>query len=408
MTGGPGVVVTGLGVVSPLGDDLEVFWRRLCSEEPRPTPHPHIRADLMQYQHTYSVPSRSETAPGLGRATSFALRATTAALQDAGLSLGSTDGPDGLAGPGGPGGPAGGRTGVVVGTATGDEDLLEDERSGGQAVSPLDRDVFGVTGHIADRFHLTGPNAVVNTACSAGCHSLGLAGDLILAGAADVMVAGGTDSVCRVAHAAFNQLRAVDPEACRPFDTGRKGTVYGEGAAILILESADHARSRGATWYAELKGTGQSADAFHPTAPDPAGDQARTAIERALRDAGLDPGDIDGVACHGTGTRLNDVTEATSLAEVFGDRIDRIPVCAVKSQLGHSAGASGAFSALVAALILRRRLFPPTARLRDLDPDCPVRPLREATPMRPRNLLVSAYSFGGSNVALILGSGADD
>jgi len=389
------VVVTGLGTVSPLGNDIESFWDALLSQENKPHDYPYRQPHYMRNRRAYLVPEW-ETMAGVtadrqhGKTTQFALQATRAALADAALLDGR---------------PADSVIGVCLGMGTGDCDLLEGERENGTSGSPLAAFPFGATAAVATRFQLTGPNLTVSTACSAGCYSLSLARDAIEDGWADVMVVGGTEVVSRVGQACFNRIDGLDPEVCRPFDVNRAGTVYGEGAAVLVLESAAHARKRGRQhWYAEVKGVGWSCDGYHPTAPEPLAEQSELAMRRAMAEANLSLEAIDCVVCHGTGTELNDVTESICLQNVFGYRLDHIPVCAPKSKLGHSGGASGAFSCLTAALILVRGLVPATAHLTAIDPRCRLN-LHVGPPLQApvHNVLINAYAFGGNNISVILG-----
>jgi len=264
---------------------------------------------------------------------------------------------------------------------------------------------FSVTAAVARALGIGGPTLTVSTACAAGCYSVSLAAEAILAGRAEVMVAGGADTVSRVSQACFNRMNAVDT-MCRPFDANRMGTLYGEGAAILILESEEHAGRRGpARRYAAIDGAGWSCDGHHPTAPDPTGKQIERALQRALADAGLTLDDIGCIVAHGTGTALNDLAESRGMEQAFGGALARIPVCAPKSQLGHTAGAAGAFSCLIAALILDRGLVPPTANLTAPDPHCTLR-LHTDWPVSTtaRHVLVNAYAFGGNNISVIVGA----
>ncbi len=391
------VVITGLGAVSPIGSTLEMYWTTLLYGESLPSPHPYRRPEYMNNRLTYRVqdeiPVLVHAGEQTGRASTFAIRASEMALRDAGFACP----------------PTGEVFGMCLGTGTGDHDLIETEREGGELASPLGTFAFGVAGVVADRLHITGPNLTVSNACAAGCYSLSIARDAITAGWADVMVVGGVDSISRVVHGAFNRLGAADPQVCRPFDAHRAGTLYGEGAAILILESEAHARRRGQLhWYAEVKGYGWSCDGHHPTAPDPSGRQSEQALRRALEDADTPSDAIDCIVCHGTGTELNDLAESNALERVFGDDISRLLACAIKSKLGHSAGAAGAFSCLTGALILDRELVPPTANLTTVDPRCRLN-LHVDWPVPAssvRNVLVNALAFGGTNIAIVLGKAA--
>ncbi len=264
---------------------------------------------------------------------------------------------------------------------------------------------FRVGGAIARHFGLDGPALSVSTACSASLYAISLATDLIRAGLVDAMLVGGAEAVSRVALACFNRLAALDPECCRPFDCGRRGTVMGEGAAMLVLESAEHARRRGCgRCYGVIEGWGWSCDSFHVTIPEPTGKIAAQAALAALTDARLSPSDIDCVLAHGTGTEQNDLVEGKVIATVLGERAATVPVCAIKGNLGHSGGAAGAFQCLTAALIFERGEAPATGNLSEVDERCPLHLLQQAAPADGiRNILINSYAFGGNNVSLIVG-----
>jgi 3-oxoacyl-[acyl-carrier-protein] synthase II len=386
------ILVTGLGVVSPIGHTLDGFWNALLYEESWPDEYPYARSSYMPNRLAYRVrddPATGATAGAASRTVRFAVRAAEMALQDAGLlPLCDAD-----------------AIGVCLGTATGNHDLREAERERGERSAPIEAYPFTVTSAVAQRLALGGPALTISTACAAGCYSVSVGSEAILSGLADVMVVGGADTISRVTQACFNRMNALDTQACRPFDANRGGTVYGEGAAVLVLESERHARQRGHTEsYAAIEGCGWSCDGHHPTAPDPSGIQIQHALHRALADADLTVRDIDCIVAHGTGTELNDIAESRGMEHAFGAALDRVLVCAPKSKLGHTAGAAGAFSCLTAALILDRGLVPPTAHLTSIDPRCALRLHTEwPVPTSARHVLVNAYAFGGNNISVVLG-----
>lgn len=388
------VLITGLGVVSPIGTGVDAYHRALLEAESRPKDHGIIDPSWMAVRHTYSVtdfalPVPRGSAPFTGRASQFAIHAARMAVEDAGL-LGARG--------------AGSVVGVALGNAMGD-DVFEQSRVGGPEAAGLDLFPFEVAAALGAALDVDGPNIDVATACSAGLYSVSLAAELIRTGQADVMIVGGAEAISRVAMGCFNRLVAFDPEVCRPFDAGRKGTVMGEGAAVLVLESDEHARRRG--WgrsYAVVAGEGWSCDAHHATIPEPSAHHAARAARRALDAARLGEDDVDAVLVHGTGTDQNDVMESAMLTQMFGDRPEGIWVCAIKSKLGHGGGAAGAFQCLTGALVLQQGVLPPTANIVELDPRCPIRhsgagPVRAAF----RNILMNSYAFGGNNISLILG-----
>lgn len=394
------VLVTGLGVVSCLGLDLDSYWSGLLTARSAPAPvddpGAQMRNRLLYGVDPMPVP-KPDGAGHAGRTSTFALHAGAAALRDAGL------GDDGLS-PDGPVDPT--RVGVSVGTGVGDCSLPEQARVGGEPPTGLDAYTFKVGAMLATGLGLAGPMTSVSTACSASAYSVGLAADAIRDGEADVMLAGGADGYTRVGVACFNRLGALDPERCRPFDAGRVGTIFGEGAAFLLLESESHARARGVRrWYATVDGVGWSCDGHHPTAPDAGARQITRAMRGALAEAGLDPAAVDCVVPHGTGTPLNDVVESKAMHEVLGPGAAGVPVYSLKAMLGHTGGAAGAFGLLTAALILGRGAVPPNVPLDHQDPDCDLA-LSAPAAAAPQHVLVNAYAFGGNNASVLLGPGA--
>nr|WP_245737943.1 beta-ketoacyl synthase N-terminal-like domain-containing protein [Streptomyces sparsogenes] len=315
------------------------------------------------------------------------------------------------------------RVAVAVSSGMGDSDLHERRRAGGPAGPDRWAPVFPVASAVGAWLGAQGANTCLSNACAASGYALSLAADLIRSGEADVVVAGGSEAYSRVGLACFNRLGAIDPERCRPFAADRRGTVFGEGAAVLVLESAEHARRRGVkTVYARLAGTGWSCDAHHATAPEPGGAQIERAMREALREAGAlpdpgtagaatGPGAVPGgaeagrlgfVVPHGTGTELNDVVEVRTLAAVLGAAAPLTPLYSLKALLGHTGGAAGAFAALAAALVLHHGTLPPNVPVGALDPECEA-PLPTApTPVTAPYGLVNAYAFGGNNVSLVL------
>lgn len=346
------------------------------------------------YRVTGDVPTSGRPEAGrLGRTSAFALMAGDAALRDAGLGqLADGDG--------------GNDVGVAIGTGVGDASLFEDARAGAATPTGADSFPFKVSSALAAQFGLTGPNLSVSTACSASAYSVSMAADAIRNGEAEVILTGGADGYTRVGVACFNRMGGLDPQHCRPFDLQRRGTVFGEGAALLVLESESHARRRG--WsgrYATIEGSGWSCDAHHATAPDPGAVQIVRAMRAALDDAGLTPGDIDCVVPHGTGTPLNDSTESRALREVFGAGTATMAAYSLKAMLGHTGGAAGGFALLTAALMVSRQVAPPNVAVTDPDPQFPI-DLHSTGPLpRPfQHALINAYAFGGNNISVILGA----
>jgi 3-oxoacyl-[acyl-carrier-protein] synthase II len=254
---------------------------------------------------------------------------------------------------------------------------------------------------VARTFACRGPVATPQLACASGTHAVALAAEWIRTGQADVVLAGGADLLCRFVLSGFNCLRATADEA-RPFDVARRGLVLGEGAAVVVVESAEHARRRGARVLARLTGSGAAADATHMTAPDRHGRGAARAIEAALADAALAPAAIAFVSAHGTGTVYNDAMEARAIASVFGP--GAVPVNSVKGAIGHTLGAAGALEVVMCLDVLRTGLIPPTAGLESLDPACAALDVVCHGPRRSEAaaVLTTSSGFAGANAALVL------
>lgn len=387
-------MVTGLGLVSALGDDIDSYWAGLLRARhlPSPVDDPYANmANRLLYGVGYGA-DEQPAQPGratLGRASSFAVRAARTALRDAGIEGRTAD------------------AGISIGTGVGDESLFERARPTGNEPFGGDAFPFKVSSVLAEEFGMTGPMLSVSTACSASAYSVGLAADAIRDGRADVVLTGGVDGYTRVGIACFNRMGALDPVRCRPFERDRRGTVFGEGAALLVLESESYARARGRIrWYATIDGAGWSCDGHHATAPEPTGAQIVRAARAALADACLSATDVDCVIPHGTGTPLNDEVEARALHEVFGERVGSLPAYSLKTMLGHTGGAAGAFALLTAALIVQHGVVPPNAAMVAADPEHRLR-LHTGTALTVpvRHAMVNAYAFGGNNVSVVVGPG---
>lgn len=396
------VLVTGLGVVSCLGSDLDSYWSGLleATSKPELVDDPDARMNNRLLYGIGPVPTPSTEGAGHpGRTSTFAVRAGAAALRDACVTVDT----NGLSSAGGvdPG-----RVGVAIGTGVGDCSLSEQAQQG-ERPDGLDAFPFKVGSVVADKLSLGGPTVSVSTACSASAYSVSLAVEAIQDGRADMVLAGGADGYTRVGVACFNRLGALDPERCRPFDATRRGTIFGEGAAMMVLESESHARSRGRDrHYGVVEGAGWSCDGHHATAPEAGARQIVRAMEEAFTEAEVEPEDIDCVIPHGTGTGLNDVVESRALHEAFGPAAATMPVYSLKALLGHTGGAAGAFGLLTAALILDRGVIPPNMALDEPDPECAIDlPAGEPRATDPEHVLVNAYAFGGNNISVVVGRG---
>jgi 3-oxoacyl-(acyl-carrier-protein) synthase len=252
---------------------------------------------------------------------------------------------------------------------------------------------------IADQFGLFGPSLALSTACSSGALAIATAAEMIQAGEADVMLAGGADSLSRMTWGGFHSLLLVDAAGCRPFDAGRAGTSMGEGSGVLVLEAEEFARRRGAKILARLSGWGASCDAHHATAPHPEGAGAIAAMQAALHRAGLEPSAIDYVNAHGTGTRDNDLAESKALKTVFGGRVP--PVSSTKRLFGHALAASGAIEAVVCVEALRHQQIPPNPGFTTLDPAIGFKPVTELRSATLTHVMSNSFGFGGNNAVLI-------
>jgi 3-oxoacyl-[acyl-carrier-protein] synthase II len=308
------------------------------------------------------------------------------------------------------------RTGVLLGSGIGGAETWASEypnylEKGPRRTSPMFVPKMlsnTAAGTIAIRSGARGPNMTINTACAAGASAIHIGRDLIRAGAADVVLAGGVEAgITGLSVSAFAQMGALtknpDPStASRPFDVDRDGFVIGEGAAVIVMESAEHAAARGATAYATVAGAGASADAHHATAPPEDGGGAILAMQRALDDAGLAPEDIGHLNAHGTSTPLNDSAEARALRKVFGDHTDQIAVSSTKGVTGHTLGAAGAIEAIFSVQALREGRVPPTANLTNQDPEIDLDVVKgEARDVSLQAVLSTSMGFGGQNAALV-------
>jgi 3-oxoacyl-[acyl-carrier-protein] synthase II len=257
---------------------------------------------------------------------------------------------------------------------------------------------------IASSFGFAGPKSTFMTACSGGATAIGYARDLIMNNHASIMLAGGVEPMCRLTYAAFNALKSIDPNTCRPFDRNRAGLSLGEAAAVMVLETLDSAIDRGAKIYGEVLGYGITCDSFHMTAPDEQASGAIRSMQAALKDSGLSVDDIDYINAHGTATPVNDVMETKAIKEVFGSRVYSIPVSSTKSMHAHTLGAAGALEGIVSVLALHNKFIPPTINCKESDPLCDLDYVTSGS--RKANLravLSNSFAFGGNNTALIFG-----
>ena len=403
------VVVTGLGAVTPVGVGAKAYWDAITAGrsevgpltlvDPEPVPS-KVAAECLDFDPAASLGPKE--AKRLDRSVQFALTSAREAWEDARID-GAVDRDE---------------TGVVFATGIGGiSSLLASEKvlhtKGPNRVSPFTVPQLmpnAAAGQLAMRYGLRGPNFCTTTACAASNHAIGLAFQAIRQGEAVAMIAGGSESAfVDIALVAFAQMTALSTkfndrpeEASRPFDALRNGFVMGEGAGALILEERDHALRRGAPVHAELVGFGQSADAFHITAPSEDGSGAALAIGRALRSAELEPQAIGYVNAHGTSTPAGDVSETRAIRLAFGDHADRLAVSSTKSMIGHLFGAAGAVEGVATVLAVRDGVLPPTINQTDPDPACDL----DYVPNQARKQQVEAaisngFGFGGHNAVVV-------
>ena len=402
------VVVTGLGAVTPVGNSVPDYWRAIC--EGRSGVGPITRFDPKRLDARIAAEVKGfdplrviekKELKKLDLFIQYALAAGVEAVEDAKIDFTQVD-------------PT--RAGALVGSGIGGilsilewhKVLLE---RGPSRISPFfvpSLIVNMAAGQLSIRYKLKGPNSAVVTACATGNHAIGDAFKIIQRGDADLMVAGGSEAIIEeLTIGGFAQMKALstrndEPQrASRPFDADRDGFVPGEGAGIVVLENAEHARRRGARIYAEIVGYGMTSDAYHMTAPDPEGDGAVRAMATALRDGGLRHEDVGYINAHGTSTPYNDKTETLAIKQVFGDHARRLAVSSTKSMTGHLLGAAGGVEAVVTVLALHQGILPPTINYETPDPECDL----DYVPNAARKVQVDAalsngFGFGGTNATL--------
>ncbi|CAH8243715.1 beta-ketoacyl-ACP synthase II [Paenibacillus melissococcoides] len=402
------VVVTGMGVVTALGSDLDTLWRSLMEgksgisqiEAFDTTDYPtKIAASVKDFNPEDYIDKKE--ARRMDRFVQFGIAASKKALDDAKLDMDRTNRD---------------RVGVIVGSGIGGLGTWEDQHrvlmeKGVKRVSPFFIPMMianMASGHISMMIGARGPNTAAVSACATGTHSIGDAFKIIQRGDADVMICGGAEATIRpIGMAGFCAMRAMstrndEPErASRPFDIDRDGFVMGEGAGVLVLESLEHALQRGARIYAEVAGYGMSAEAHHITEPDPEG--PALCMTRAIQDAGFEPERIDYINAHGTSTPVGDKSETRAIKAALGDHARNVAISSTKSMTGHLLGAAGGVEAVICALTLQHGMIPPTINLENQDPECDL----DYVPNVPRKADVrtamsNSFGFGGHNATVVL------
>ncbi|HOE13571.1 MAG TPA: beta-ketoacyl-ACP synthase II [Candidatus Saccharicenans sp.] len=404
------VVITGIGLVTPLGVGIETNWAALLAG--RSGIRTVTRFDLTGFPvriagevSNFDVQQfiDKKEARKMDLFVHYAIAAADLAIKDAGIDLAKLEGEN---------------TGVYVGSGIGGLGSIEDTHrvlleKGPSRVSPyfiIQTIINEASAHISIRYKARGPNMSNVTACSTGAHAIGESFRMIQFGLADRMIAGGAEApITPLSLAGFSSMKALserndEPEkACRPFDAQRDGFVMSEGAGIVLLEELNSALDRGAKIYAEVAGYGLNGDAYHVTAPSPDGEGAARVMKLAIDEAGISPADIQYINAHGTSTPYNDRVETLAIKTVFGDRAKKVAVSSTKSMTGHLLGAAGGIEAGITALTIERQVIPPTINYEFPDPDCDL----DYVPNKPRAAeviyaLTNSFGFGGTNACLLL------
>ncbi len=404
------VVITGLGVISPVGNNLQDTWSSLIQGKSGAGPitlfdasqHPtRFAAEVKRFDPSPYLPPKE--LKHSDRFVQFAVASAKQAVADARLEMAKED-------------PV--RVGVWIGTGMGGLSTIEEGYRDLQAKGPAKVRPFFIPmiicnmapGQVSISLGAKGPNSCTVSACASSAHAIGDAFEIIERGAAEVMATGGSEcAITMLGVAGFCALKALSsrnddpPGASRPFDKTRDGFVIGEGAAMVVLEELEHARKRGARIYGEMIAYGMTGDAYHVTAPDPQGAGAAGAMKGALDDAGIKPQEISYINAHGTSTQLNDKIETKAIQQVFGDHAKKIPVSSTKSMTGHLLGAAGAIEFLACCMALEDQIIPPTINYKAPDPECDLDYVpNQARKAKLSICLSNSLGFGGHNVSLIV------
>ena len=403
------MVVTGMGIVSPVGSKVETAWSNIREGNSGIVPVADFDASAFSTQiagvvqgfevDNYLAPKEARK---MDTFMHYGVAASVDAIDDSGLEITDENAH---------------RIGIAMGAGIGGLSTIEDNHSkflngGPRKVSPffIPGSIINMTsGNVSIRYGITGPNLSIVTACTTATHCIGVAARTVAYGDADVMLAGGSEfATTPLAIAGFCSARAMstrndDPTgASRPFDAERDGFVLSNGAACLVLEELEHAKARGADIYAELTGFGMSGDAHHITSPPPDGEGARKCMTAALQDAGIEPGAVDYLNAHGTSTPAGDVGETVAVKRTFGDAAASLPVSSTKSCTGHLLGAAGGVEAIFSILAIRDNVIPPTINLDNPDPDCDLDYVpNEARDATVNTVVSNSFGFGGTNGTLV-------
>jgi 3-oxoacyl-[acyl-carrier-protein] synthase II len=404
------VVVTGLGLITPLGIGVETTWENLINGRSGIVKITQFDASAFPTQIAGEVKNFNpedyiefKNIKKMDRFIHFAVAAATMAVDDSGLKITESNSE---------------RTGVIVGSGMGGLNTIEHYHivlleKGPRKITPFFIPMLSInlaSGHISIRFGAKGPNSAISTACATGSHAIGDAFKIIQRGDADVMIAGGAEAVITpLGIGGFDAMKAISTrndepkKASRPFDIDRDGFVIGEGAGIMILENLQKALERGAKIYAEVIGYGMTSDAYHITSPSPGGEGASRCMALALRDGGVEPSEIDYINAHGTSTKSGDEIESSAIKTVFGEHAYKVAISSTKSMTGHLIGAAGGVEAVFSVMSILNGIIPPTINLNNIDPECGNLDYVPHTARKmPINYVLSnSFGFGGTNACLL-------
>ena len=398
------VVITGLGLVTPIGTGVKKFWQAALNGENGVRPLQIFDAtefrtktggEVLDFDASQYL--SNEEIEEMGRSSQFAVAAAKMAIDDSGIDL-SKENPF--------------RIGISMGTTMGEPQILElggqikyQTGDAGQIPSNLPRQYpcASIPANIARVFGIKGPHIMIPTACAAGNYAIGYAFDLIKRNKIDMAIVGGSDPFSGIAFTGFNRLLATTPDVCRPFDKNRAGMAVSEGSGVLFLERLDKAIARGAEIYAEIIGCGLGCDAFKMTIPDPTGSGGILALNRSIKYSGITPNDIDYICAHGTGTGENDKSETLIVKSVLGEKARTTPMSSLKSMLGHTMGAASAIEAAACALMIKHGIALPTINYSEPDPECDLDYIpNQARPMKLETVVSNAYAFAGNTSSIVL------
>ena len=403
------VVVTGSGAVTPIGIGIDEFWEGLKTGRNGVAEithfnstnfRSHLAAEVKNFHPEEWIDGKS--AKHMDRFTQFAMAASSMAMKDAGLESYSFDG---------------NRAGVIIGSGIGGSQTIEDghiqlSKTGPKGMHPfmVPKLLINMAACLVSiKYGLKGPLSALSVACSTGTNAIGDGFRVLQRGDADIMLAGSSEAcVTPMAYGGFCATRSMSTNNCaenasRPFDKNRDGFIMGEGAGVVVLERLEHALSRGARIFAELVGYGNTADAFHFTAPEPEGDGMVRVMEKALKDANLSPLEVGYINAHGTSTVLNDKTESAAIIKVFGDHSKNLKVSSIKSMIGHLMAASGAVEFIATVMSVYTNKVPPTINYENPDPDCPLDYVTKGVEsVNLKAAMSNSFGFGGGNACLIV------